>query len=118
MTERFFRERTASDFASQIAATHNLAETIQAENKPPEWGRFSGPFKHPDEVTTDTLVVAFGAAGNLIVPLVGSALGVQAGFLMTEIGTLFFADCDGPVAAGKAPSLTKSMLPDRSSLST
>jgi hypothetical protein len=37
--------------------------------------------------------------GTAIVPIIGSALGALAGWLVSEFTTLFFANCDGPVAA-------------------
>jgi hypothetical protein len=38
--------------------------------------------------------------GNAAVPVVGTALGALAGWLVGEVGTILFANCDGPVAAG------------------
>ena len=44
---------------------------------------------------------AVGAAiGSGIVPVVGTALGALAGWLVSATSGLIFADCDGPVAAG------------------
>ncbi len=43
---------------------------------------------------------ALGASiGTAVVPLLGTALGALAGWLTSTIGSLLFADCDGPVAA-------------------
>jgi hypothetical protein len=44
-----------------------------------------------------TLVGA--SIGSAILPIVGTALGALAGWLVGELGGVFFADCDGPVAA-------------------
>jgi hypothetical protein len=38
--------------------------------------------------------------GTAAVPVVGTALGALTGWLVGEIGTVLFANCDGPVAAG------------------
>jgi hypothetical protein len=38
--------------------------------------------------------------GTAAVPIVGTALGTVAGWLVSEIGSVLFANCDGPVAAG------------------
>jgi hypothetical protein len=38
--------------------------------------------------------------GTAAVPVVGTALGALAGWLVGEIGSVLFANCDGPVAAG------------------
>jgi hypothetical protein len=38
--------------------------------------------------------------GTTAVPVVGTALGTIAGWLMGEVGSILFANCDGPVAAG------------------
>jgi uncharacterized protein with LGFP repeats len=43
---------------------------------------------------------ALGASiGTAIVPLIGTALGALASWVVTSVGALLFADCDGPVAA-------------------
>ena len=41
-----------------------------------------------------------GSIGTAVVPIIGTALGALAGWLVTEIGSVLFANCDGPVAAG------------------
>lgn len=51
---------------------------------------------------------AIGAAvgaeiGTAVIPIIGSALGALAGWLTSEVGSLLFANCDGPVAAGMHP---------------
>ncbi len=38
--------------------------------------------------------------GTAAVPVVGTALGTLAGWLVGEVGSVLFANCDGPVAAG------------------
>lgn len=38
--------------------------------------------------------------GTATVPIAGTALGALAGWLVGEVGTILFANCDGPVAAG------------------
>ena len=44
---------------------------------------------------------ALGASiGTAIVPVLGTALGALSGWLVSSVGSLLFADCDGPVAAG------------------
>lgn len=43
---------------------------------------------------------AGAALGTAAIPLLGTALGALAGWLVGEIGSVLFADCDGPVAAG------------------
>ena len=52
--------------------------------------------------------VAIGAAlgasiGTAVVPVIGTALGALSGWLVSEIGTIVFANCDGPVAAAVHP---------------
>ena len=43
---------------------------------------------------------ALGASiGTAVVPLLGTALGALAGWVVSSVGTLLFADCDGAVAA-------------------
>jgi Ricin-type beta-trefoil lectin domain-like len=37
--------------------------------------------------------------GSAVVPVIGTALGALAGWIAGELGALFFANCDGPVAA-------------------
>lgn len=47
---------------------------------------------------------ALGAEiGTAAVPIIGSALGALAGWIVNEVGNLLFANCDGPVAAGVHP---------------
>jgi hypothetical protein len=41
-----------------------------------------------------------GILGTVAVPVLGSALGALAGFVVGEVGAILFADCDGTVAAG------------------
>jgi hypothetical protein len=44
---------------------------------------------------------ALGASlGTAAVPIIGTALGALSGWLVGEIGSILFANCDGPVAAG------------------
>ncbi len=44
---------------------------------------------------------ALGASlGTVAVPLIGTALGALSGWVVTEVGSILFADCDGPVAVG------------------
>ena len=44
---------------------------------------------------------ALGASiGTTAVPVMGTALGAVAGWLVGEVGSILFANCDGPVAAG------------------
>lgn len=53
-------------------------------------------------LATKGLTAAGGALGTLIpIPLVGTALGAGAGWLVGELKSLLSADCDGPVAAGQ-----------------
>lgn len=47
--------------------------------------------------------------GTDVVPIIGSALGAIAGWLVGEIGSLIFADCDGPVAAQQTAYLASQL---------
>jgi hypothetical protein len=50
------------------------------------------------------LGTAVGATiGGAVVPVVGAALGALAGWLVSDLGGIIFANCDGPVAAQQAP---------------
>jgi hypothetical protein len=40
------------------------------------------------------------SAGSAVLPVIGSALGLLAGWLVSKLVPIIFADCDGPVAAG------------------
>jgi hypothetical protein len=58
---------------------------------------------------------AIGAAiglsvGSGILPIIGSILGALAGWLISTLGGLFFADCDGPVAAEQLAFKAKDLL--------
>jgi hypothetical protein len=44
-----------------------------------------------------------------IVPIIGSALGAIAGWLVNDIGSLIFADCDGPVASQQTAYLANQL---------
>jgi hypothetical protein len=44
-----------------------------------------------------------------VIPIVGSALGALAGWLVTSLAGLAFANCDGPVAAGMNILTAKSL---------
>jgi len=48
-------------------------------------------------------VVVGAEIGTAIIPIIGSALGALAGWVVTSVGNIIFADCDGPVAAGLHP---------------
>jgi hypothetical protein len=57
------------------------------------------------EIAVQSGSTAIGAAlgaslGTGVVPLIGTALGALAGWIVSEVGSLLFANCDGPVAAG------------------
>jgi hypothetical protein len=41
--------------------------------------------------------------GTGVVPVLGTALGALAGWIVAEIGGFLFADCDGPVASEQVP---------------
>jgi hypothetical protein len=47
--------------------------------------------------------------GTDIVPIIGSALGAIAGWLINEIGSLIFANCDGPVASQQTAYLANQL---------
>jgi hypothetical protein len=47
--------------------------------------------------------------GTGVVPIIGSALGAIAGWLVGEIGSLVFADCDGPVASQQTAYLANQL---------
>jgi hypothetical protein len=47
--------------------------------------------------------------GTSVVPIIGSALGAIAGWLVGEIGSLIFADCDGPVASQQTAYLASQL---------
>ncbi|HEX6472584.1 MAG TPA: hypothetical protein VF069_26065 [Streptosporangiaceae bacterium] len=47
--------------------------------------------------------IAGAAIGTGVVPVLGTALGALAGWIVAEIGGVLFADCDGPVASEQVP---------------
>ncbi|MBV9144171.1 MAG: hypothetical protein JO115_25165 [Pseudonocardiales bacterium] len=47
--------------------------------------------------------------GGVVVPVVGAALGALAGWLVSTLGGIIFADCDGPVAAQQTPFLGRAL---------
>jgi hypothetical protein len=51
-------------------------------------------------IGTEIGSVLGASIGTAAVPIVGTALGALAGWLVGEVGTILFANCDGPVAAG------------------
>jgi hypothetical protein len=51
-------------------------------------------------IGTEIGTVLGASIGTAAVPIVGTALGALSGWLVGEIGSLLFANCDGPVAAG------------------
>lgn len=54
---------------------------------------------------------ALGAAiGSAAVPLLGTAIGALAGWCVTKLGSVLFADCDGVVAVGVIVSSSKQLI--------
>jgi hypothetical protein len=50
------------------------------------------------------------ALGTIAVPVIGSAIGALSGWAVGEVGSILFADCDGPVAIGMHVYTSKQLI--------